>query len=374
MSRPTKALISLKALKHNVKITKSISPQSKIIAVIKANAYGHGITQIGQALDTEVDALAVACIEEALALRSAGVTLPILLLEYAFDANEISIAAEQNFWLMLTRTETIETLLAIDVKKQVGVWIKIDTGMHRLGLAPEMFNDAYQRLSTCNHIQNEIVVATHFACSDELNNEMTSEQLNHFIDITAEIKTPNNISNRISSSLANSAAILAWPETHANWNRPGYMLYGNLPFSLADATHSKIHPKAKQLKSVMTLMSAIINLREIPVGESVGYGRTWTATRTTMIATIAIGYGDGYPRQAKNGTPVLINNHRASLIGRVSMDMITVDVTDLKAVKVGDIAILWGDELDVNEVAACANTIGYELLAGMPARVPRVYC
>jgi alanine racemase len=369
MSRPTQALINLVALKHNVKVTKSLSPQSKIMAVIKANAYGHGLSQIGQALDKEVDALAVACIEEALTLRKAGINLPILLLEYAFDANEISIAAEQNFWLMLTRAETVDTLLSIKVTSPVGVWIKVDTGMHRLGLPPEQLNHTYQRLVACAHIQSDIVLATHFACADELDNTMTLKQLNDFEAICNDIQS----ANKLASSLANSAAVLGWPETHSNWNRPGYMLYGNLPFAIDDENHQKISSKAKQLKVVMTLQSAIINLREIPIGESVGYGSAWTATRVTKIATIAIGYGDGYPRHAKNGTPVLVNGHRVALIGRVSMDMIMVDVTDLDTVTVGDKAILWGEDLDVNEVAACANTIGYELLAGMPARVPRIY-
>lgn len=369
MSRPTQALINLAALKHNVKLTKSLSPQSKIMAVIKANAYGHGLSQIGQTLDQEVDALAVACIEEALTLRKAGVSLPILLLEYAFDATEIRIAAEQNFWLMLTSAETVDTLINIELTSPVGVWIKIDTGMHRLGLPPEKLNQTYQRLVTCSHIQADIVLATHFACADELDNTMTVEQLNYFEKTCEKIQSANTLA----SSLANSAAILGWPETLSNWNRPGYMLYGNSPFAGNNTNHLKISPIAKQLKVVMTLQSAIINLRKIPIGESVGYGKAWTATRATKIATIAIGYGDGYPRHAKNGTPVLINGQRVALVGRVSMDMITVDVTDLHGVTVGDKAILWGENLDVNEVAACANTIGYELLAGMPARVPRIY-
>jgi alanine racemase len=356
MSRPTQATINLSALRDNLQFAKSLAPQSKTIAVVKANAYGHGLAVVGNALAAEADALAVACIEEALVLRDAGVTLPILLLEGAFEADEIAIATQKNFWLMLACPEAIESVLSTPTQTPLTVWLKIDSGMHRLGIQPEILPISYQRLLDCQHVDNTIVLATHFSCADELDNPSTPEQITLFKKAAAELNAPQ--------SLANSAGLLAWPDAHADWNRPGYMLYGDSPF-----THP--HPHGDKLKPAMTLKSGIISLRDVSVGESVGYSNRWIASRPSRIATVAIGYGDGYPSHAKNGTPVLINGQRAPLAGRVSMDMITVDVTELEGVTVGDEVILWNEQLTVGEVAACAGTIGYELLAGMPARVPR---
>jgi alanine racemase len=224
-------------------------------------------------------------------------------------------------------------------------------------VAPRQAAVFYRRLAACDNVRDDIILATHFACADDTANDLTLTQLNIFE--AACLGLPGE------RSAANSAGVLAWPGSHCDWVRPGYMLYGNSPLATA-------HPNARTLRPVMTLSSAVISLREVVTGETVGYGATWTAMRPSRIATVCIGYGDGYPRLAPAGTPVLVNGERAPLAGRVSMDMITVDVTDLPGVSLGDEVILWGAGLAVDEVAEHAGTIGYELTTRMPARTPRV--
>jgi len=358
MSRPARAIINLSKLKLNHNVAQSLSPDSKTVAVVKANGYGHGIKEVALALDSDADALAVACIDEALELRSIGVKSPIIILEGFFDESEVHVAVANNFWLVLSRLESIDGILKMKLKDKLTLWLKVETGMHRFGLSFDDLNKAYEKLLVCHSINKDVVVMTHFACADELENNMTADQIAEFRKVTADLN--------VQHSLSNSAALLAWPESHAHWNRPGYMLYGENPLD-------QEHVNAKALKPVMTLISAVTSIKAIKTGESVGYGSMWTATRDSTIATVAIGYGDGYPRNARNGTPVLVNGVRVPLVGRVSMGVITVDITDQKHIAVGDDVILWGDGLSISEVASNAGTVGYELLAGMPARVPRVY-
>lgn len=361
MSRPTAAIIDLQALRHNYALAASLAPESQTIPMVKANAYGHGVIEIATALAPVAPAFGVACIEEAMALREANIKQPILLLEGTFTADEVALAENHNLWLMVENQPQLDAILAADIGHQIKVWLGIDTGMHRLGFQPSELEPAYRALKNSRNVHDEIVVSSHFACADDLNNDATNKQIQIF-----DLNLPTDINSELPlASLANSAAILAWPQTQRDWQRPGYMLYGNSPFS-------EPQENANQLQPVMSFESAIISVREIDAGESVGYGATWTAPRQSHIATIAVGYGDGYPRHAPNGTPILINGVKCPLVGRVSMDMITVDVTDIKA-KIGDKAILWGPALPVNEVAATCGTIGYELLTRMPDRVPRVY-
>lgn len=357
MARPTKAIIDLAAMRHNYALAQQLSGGGKALAVVKANAYGHGIIDVAKALEPLVPALGVACIEEAIELRNAGIKVPILLLEGAFTADEIVVAAEQDFWLMLTNQQQLTELLAANITKPIKIWLKIDTGMHRLGIAPQETADFYHQLVGCNNV-NEVVIATHFASADDLDSDFTNQQLDVFNQATNSIAAP--------ASLANSAGLLGWPSAGRDWSRPGFMLYGNTPFSQA-------HVEADKLQHVMTLKSAVIAVRDVPVGDTVGYANTWVAERPSKIATIAIGYGDGYPRHAPNGTPVLIKGQRVGLAGRVSMDMISIDVTDVEDVQLGDEVILWGAALTANEVASHAGTIGYELMTRMPECTPRVY-
>jgi alanine racemase len=357
MARPAQAIINLAALRHNHALAQQLAGSGKILAVVKANAYGHGIVDVSKALEPLVSALGVACIEEAIQLRNAGIQLPILLLEGAFTPDEIVIASQQNFWLMLTNQRQLTDLLAADISRPINIWLKIDTGMHRLGITPQETNAFYQQAISCNNV-NEVVIATHFASADDLGSNFTDKQQFIFNQAISTLAAP--------VSLANSAGLLAWPDTRHDWMRPGFMLYGNTPFL-------QPHAEADKLQPVMTLKSQVIALCDVPIGDSVGYANTWTAQRMSTVATVAIGYGDGYPRHAPNGTPVLIKGQRVGLAGRVSMDMISIDVTDIDNVQLGDEVILWGEALTVNEVASHAGTVGYELLTRMPERTPRVY-
>ncbi len=357
MARPNQARLDLDALRHNIGHARSLAPQSKVMAVVKANAYGHGAVTIANALEPLADALAVACIEEALELRAAGITTPILLLEGFFQENEIALAATENFWLCVDNEWQVACLETIQLQRAVRVWLKIDTGMHRLGIDCANAESVYKRLKNSPNIADDIVLCTHFASADDLQSTQTQQQLEQFNRVCETLPGER--------SAANSSGLLGWPDSHFDWIRPGYMLYGNSPVPTP-------HKNTDALQPVMTLSSAIISIRDVAAGESVGYGACWTARRPSRIATVTVGYGDGYPRLAPNGTPVLLRGQRAGLAGRVSMDMITVDITDLGKVELGDEVILWGKDLPVGEVAQWAGTIGYELTTRMPARTPRI--
>ena len=361
MSRPTSAIIDLKALRENFYLAQQLAPNSKSMPMVKANAYGHGIIEVANALADSAPAFGVACIEEALALRKANIKQPILLLEGPHSADEIGIAEKHGFWLMLENHNQLQAILSAHLSNPISVWLKLDTGMHRLGFKPEDLQHIYKQLSDSTNVADDIVLATHFACADDLESDFTDRQLQCFNSAIDTLDFP------APTSLANSAAILGWPSIEDNWQRPGYMLYGASPFS-------KPQKNADQLQQVMHFQSAVISIRNISAGESVGYTANWTAQRNSIIATVAVGYGDGYPRHAPNGTPVLIDGVRCPLVGRVSMDMITVDITDLNTdIKIGTDVTLWGPALSVTEVAMHCGTIGYELLTRMPARVPRIY-
>jgi len=355
MARPTQARLDLGALKHNVSVARKLAPHSKLMAVVKANAYGHGAATIAGALQSHADAFAVASLEEAAVLRDAGITLPILLLEGLFEACELAVAAQLDVWLSIDNEQQLQWLEKAVLPAPLTCWLKVDTGMHRLGAAPANALHYYQRLMATSNAADNVVTYTHFASADDVHNEQTSQQIAVFDGLTFSA----------ARSAANSAALLAWPLAHYDWVRPGYMLYGHSPMA-------QDHPNAQTLQPVMALTSAVIALRNVAVGESVGYGGTWVAQRPSVIATVTIGYGDGYPREAPNGTPVLVKGQRAALAGRVSMDMITVDVTDLEHVQRGAEVVLWGAGLPLGEVARWANTIGYELTTRMPQRTPRI--
>jgi alanine racemase len=357
MARPNQARLDLGALRHNLGVARQLAPNSKVMAVVKANGYGHGAVTIARALDSLADALAVASTEEAVELREAGISAPILLLEGVFEAKELGTAAQLGFWVTIDNEWQLRWLEEAVLPEPVHCWLKVDTGMHRLGVPANLAQDFYQRLKAIDNALDDLVIYTHFASADDLQSDQTREQLALFDAVCAPLPAPR--------SAANSPGLLAWPDSCYDWVRPGYMLYGNSPLI-------EPHPNADALRPVMTLTSAVISLRDVAAGEAVGYGASWIAQRPSRIATVTIGYGDGYPRLAANGTPVLVNGRRASLAGRVSMDMITVDVTDLPEVHVGDEVVLWGVGLPIAEVARHAGTIGYELTTRMPARTPRI--
>ncbi len=358
MSRQCEALIDLDAIRANFKFACGLAAESQSIAVIKANAYGHGAVEVAHALTASAPAFAVAIIDEASALRDAGINAPLLVMEGVGSGYELQYAARQNIAIVIHSDEQLHLLERTKLPARVAVWVKIDTGMHRLGLAPERLQDAIKRLRASDNCDPSIVVCTHLACADHPDSLRTDQQLKVFDNCVAGLG--------VLQSISNSAGIMAFPRSHRHWNRPGYMLYGNTPFA-GDVR------QASDLMPVMTLQSEVIAVRDIAAADSVGYCGRWTAGSPATIATVAIGYADGYPRHAPNGTPILINGHIAPLVGTVSMDMITVDVTAVPGVKVGDPVVLWGKGLSVNEIAHAAGTIGYELLTSVTNRVPRRY-
>lgn len=357
MSRDTAALIDLVALRHNLNRVRSLAPAQKILALVKADAYGHGLIPAARAL-ADVDCLGVAHLDEALELRDSGITTPILILEGAFDVRELQQISQQQFRMVIHSIEQVDMLETTRLMKPLSAWLKIDTGMNRLGVELKDVDECIERLQASGKLA-DITLITHFACSDEPQHPLNKLQLDHFLQATQKYSFPR--------SMANSGGILFHSTSHFDWVRPGIILYGASPASETDG-------KQIGLKPVMTLRSEIIAIRVVHKGESVGYGCRWIAERDSVIGVIAIGYGDGYPRHAVNGTPVLVNGQRAPLVGAVSMDMITVDLTELStSANVGDPVILWGEGLPVEEIAKYTDTICYELLCQMTRRVNRIY-
>lgn len=374
MSRAAEALIDLDALKANLDQVRLNAPDSRIVAVIKANGYGHGLSRIAHAL-TQADAFAVASIDEALELRNAGIDHPLLLLEGFFGDDELalvrqyrlSIVVHQEFQLQALEqfSQSMATGGSVDAGVTIPVWLKIDTGMHRLGFRPEQAASIYVRLKQCPLVAPTITLMTHLANADNRLDDKTADQVELFNQVETAISAPTELPN----SIANSAGILGWPQTHFNdhstWVRPGIMLYGVSPFIDSSAADHGLKP-------VMTLRSRLIAVNHCRAGDAVGYGGSWSCPEDMPVGVVAIGYGDGYPRAAASGTPVLINGQRVNLVGRVSMDMITVDLRHCPKAAVGDEVMLWGNGLPVEEVARHAGTIGYELLCGVTGRVRRV--
>jgi alanine racemase len=353
--RPTSATIRLDDIASNYQLACRLAPESKTIAVIKANAYGHGMVEVARTLEPLVPVFAVALMDEAVQLRDAGIAKPILVLQGIDHDSDIAEAVEKDFWLLLHQQHQVDRVISAKLSRPVRVWLKVDTGMHRLGFAPETLDRLCIDLRKSPNVKQEVVLCTHLACADDRDDPMTLEQVRVIRSCSSKYG--------LAMSIANSAGILYWQESHAGWNRPGYMLYGLCP---AGSFSSDSHG----LRPAMSMNSEIIAIRDLVAGEGVGYGHNWVAKRNSKIGTIAIGYGDGYPRHAPSGTPVLVNAQRVPLTGRVSMDAISVDLTDLEKVELGDPVELWGQNLNVNEVASFAGTIGYEILSGLTGRVP----
>jgi alanine racemase len=352
--RLIRARIDSAALRANLKLIRTRAPHSRVMAVVKANAYGHGLLPTALAL-IEADAFAVARLEEAILLRQAGLKHRIVLLEGVFDAAQLAESAHHRFDLVVHQPEQIALLEQFRGSQPWAVWVKVDTGMNRLGFRPEEFRSAWERLNAVRHAAGELRVLTHLASSDEADGAVTAEQLARLQPLIAGLG--------VELSIANSAGILGQPSTHSAWVRPGLALYGLSPFAAK-------HGPELGLRAAMTLESGVIAVRDVGAGERVGYGGVWRAARQTRLAIVAAGYGDGLPRSLPNGTPVVIAGRRACLVGRISMDMIAVDVTDLPPVGVGDRAELWGTQLAVEELALAAGTIPYELVCGVSQRVP----
>ncbi len=355
MSRPARALLDPHALRHNLARTRACASHARVMAVVKANGYGHGLTWTASVL-TEADAFGVASLEEGLQLRAAGATQPICLLEGFFETAELPELAAHGLEPVVHHEWQVRALEAAAVVRPLNVWLKLDTGMHRIGFPPEEFEQVLARLRACANV-GEIRLMSHLACADDRMNPITRRQIECFL--------PWVRASALSASLANSAGVLAWPASHLDWVRPGLMLYGASP--LAGQRASELG-----LKPVMTLETALIAVHRRRRGERIGYGGDWECPEDMPVGVAAIGYGDGYPRHARSGTPVLVNGKRVPLIGRVSMDMVTLDLRPVPDSAVGDRVVLWGEGLPVDEIAACAGTIAYELLCRVAERVPRV--
>jgi len=322
------------------------------MAAIKANGYGHGMVRVANALK-ESDALAVASIDEALSLREAGIDTPITLLEGFFQADEIPLASRYRLDLLLHNSQQIDLLEQTPFEDPLRVWLKVDTGMHRLGFSPEQVAEQWRRLESHPGLI-PLRQMTHLANADEIEHPSTPKQLAIFQQATAGLSGLR--------AIANSAGVLGWPESHADWVRPGIMLYGVSPFIGGRAEEHNLQP-------VMTLSSELIAVNQMNKGDAIGYGSRWTCPEVMPVGVVAVGYGDGYPRHAPDGTPVLVNGKRVPMIGRVSMDMITVDLRSQPDAAIGDPVVLWGKGLPAEEIAEPAGTIAYELFCGVTARV-----
>ena len=346
--------IDLGALRSNLEVLRRLAPKSRVMAVIKGNAYGHGLVAVARALKS-ADALAVARLGEALNLREAGIKSPVLLLEGVLDREQLAAAAAADLQLVVHSPEQLELLKGAPAGVRFKIWLKLDSGMNRLGFKSNAFRAAHAALSALRCVQLPCNLCTHLSCADSPELPTTAEQLMVFGMATHSLAGER--------SLVNSAGLLSFPDSHADWVRPGLALYGISPFKGATGADHGLRP-------VMTLCSRVIAVKELAEGEQVGYGGRWTATRATRLAIASVGYGDGYPRSAASGTPILINGERAGLAGRVSMDMLAIDVTDTRRpVKVGDPVVLWGDGLPVEDIALWAETIPYTLVCGISQRV-----
>ncbi|HLQ07895.1 MAG TPA: alanine racemase [Steroidobacteraceae bacterium] len=358
MSGLIRAVIDTHALQHNLGIIRARAGRARVMAVVKANAYGHGLTATALALQA-ADAFGVARLEEGLALRRAGITQPIVLLEGVFDPQQLELAAQHRLDLVVHHALQVELLEHGRGTHRFVLWIKIDTGMNRLGFPHQEFAAALARVCHLTPAPLEIRLLTHLACANERDAAVTQAQLTRFRQSTRDLQ--------YAVSIANSAGLFGAVPLGCDWVRPGLALYGASPF--ADCSASDLG-----LKPAMRLESSVIAVREVARGESVGYGGAWVAARDSRIAIIAAGYGDGLHRSLAGGTPVLVGGERAPLAGRVSMDMLAVDVSGLREVHIGTPAVLWGPGLPVEEVARHAGTIPYELLCAVSQRVGLVVC
>jgi alanine racemase len=356
--RSARARIDLSALHHNLRIARDAAGSSRVIAVVKADAYGHGMLPVARALSGEVHGLAVSCVQEAAALRDAGIRGPLMLLQGFKDGRELLEAARLCAQPVVHEPGQLACLEAARLPEPVSVWLKLDTGMHRLGFAPSQARALLERLAACRQVAGVPGLLTHLACADEPERPETAAQIRVFDEATRGLPGEH--------SVANSAAILRVPAARRGWVRPGIMLYGASPLSAATAEELALRP-------VMTVTAPVVAVRPLEAGDAVGYGGSYVCAGPRMLAMVAMGYGDGYPRHAPSGTPVLLRGRRCPLMGRVSMDMLTVDVTDVPEVAVGDTATLWGEGLPVDEIAAAAGTISYELLCGVGARLHTVF-
>ena len=348
MTRPTFAYIDIQALRSNAQWLKQHCHGSRLMCVVKADAYGHDIRLIAPALADIADGFAVAHCAEGLELRAVNPTAPILVLEGAFDTIELDTAYQHDLTVAITNTWQIIDYLARPANRRPAIWLKVDTGMHRLGLSESQLED----LCRDHPLPQDTVLFTHFSDADT-DSEKTALQLALLTKLGQRYKLP--------MSAANSPACLSYNESHLDWVRPGYALYGGSPLTDIE----------EHLRPVMKVYTRIHSIRSLRIGECVGYGSTWSAKQDSRIATLPIGYADGYPRSIASGTKVWLHNQFAPVVGRVSMDLITVDVTGTPEAKEGDLVELWGDNIPLHTLANHSGLSGYEIMARVPKRLQR---
>ena len=357
MARPTSATIHTDALRHNLGQLRARAPGSRVMAVVKADGYGHGLERVARALGA-ADAFGVAALSDAERLRAAGLSQPIVLLSGINEPDDIARVRELGVESVVHHHSQLEMLEQAPAGAPVRCWLKVDSGMHRLGFAPEAVREAHARLEAAPAVAADIVLMNHFASSDEFEGDngagrQTREQLRVFAEATSGLPGAR--------SLANSAGVLGWPQAHADWIRPGGALYGMSVVAGTTGADFGLRP-------AMTLATRLIAINPVCRGEHIGYSATWTCPEDMPVGVAAIGYGDGYPRAAPAGTPVLVNGQPAQVIGRVSMDLMAIDLRGVDA-RVGDPVILWGPELPVERIAEGAGTIAYELTCSITRRV-----
>ncbi|MFA4995427.1 MAG: alanine racemase [Bdellovibrionales bacterium] len=354
MARKTLCTLSTANLLHNLEVIRSRAPKSKIMAMVKANGYGHGIRSVSKRLEGHVDALGVAAIDEAMALREAGVKTSITLIEGVFASDELRLAAKQGFSVAFHSDHQILWLRHAKLPKKLHAWLKINTGMGRLGFSPKAAEAALRMLSKSASIVQPVGIMSHFACADEPKHSLNAKQIAAFNAFTEK--------HDGARSLCNSAGIFAFPKMQYDWVRPGLALYGASPLEGKSAA-------SLGLKPVMTFKTELIAIQRFKRGGNVGYGASFSCPEHMPVGIAAVGYGDGYPRLVGKGAVVLVNGKRCPLIGRVAMDMAAVDLRPSPKAAVGDKVTLWGEGLPVEDLAGFTDRISYDLLTGLQNRV-----
>lgn len=354
MRPPVSLHIDFSSICHNYERVKILAPKSRVVAMVKANAYGHGLLACSRALaEINVDALGIARFSEGIALRKAGIQQKIVLMQGFSSAEELRVLSELKIDIVLHHESQLVILENTPLSTPVNIWLKINSGMNRLGIQPEQVESIYRRLQKIPHVIKPIYLMTHFSSTKTLEDSITQQEFSVFAAVTKHLEGER--------SLAKSGAIIASPDTHADWVRPGIMLYGISPFEINTGADY-------QLRAVMTLTSRIIAIRQQKKGDLIGYCGTWSCPEDMIVGVVAIGYGDGYPASAQSGTPVLIHGKRCGVVGRVNMDMMTVDLRNAPQAKIGDSVYLWGAELPIEEVAKYTTTTSYEFLTRMGQR------
>ncbi len=348
--------IDIPALQHNFSIVKHHAPKAKILAMLKANAYGHGAIACAKNL-TGADAFGLARVDEAMLLRQAGIKQPLVLMGGVLRASELDVIAEYDFDILVHHPDQIEMLENYQGKHAFSVWLKIDTGLHRLGFSPEQANDAYARLKKCSHVRQPFRVMSHFSAPEQLHRSITQEQLDQFRAITKDWPEEK--------SFAKTAAIIAHPETHFDWVRPGIMLYGVSPFPGKTGLDLNLKP-------VMTVRSHLLRVDYRQAGDFLGYGGTWQCPENMPVGVVAMGYADGYPGYLREPAPILVGGEICKVVGRVAMDLLMVDLREKPSAKAGDEVVLWGKGLPVEKVALAAQSVPYTLTTAISFRASRI--